>query len=81
MEESFCKREIDTCVTSSKIIIDQWTETIKDGLSNLNGRELMGIGIAMPDPFDYANRISLFDGVNKYESLYGINTEAALRTA
>jgi hypothetical protein len=28
----------------------------------------MGIGISMSGPFDYANEISLFDGVKEYES-------------
>jgi predicted NBD/HSP70 family sugar kinase/mannose-6-phosphate isomerase class I len=79
LEESFRKRKIDTSATSSKIVIDQWIETIKDSLANLNGSELTGVGIAMPGPFDYINGISLLNGVNKYESLYGINIKAVLK--
>ena len=35
-------------------------------------------GVAMPDPFDYPRGIALFDGVGKFESLYGLDLRAAL---
>jgi len=37
------------------------------------------IGIAMPGPFDYINGVSMIRGLNKYESLYGLNIREALR--
>jgi len=37
------------------------------------------IGIAMPGPFDYAGGVSMIRGLNKYESLYGLNIREALR--
>jgi predicted NBD/HSP70 family sugar kinase/mannose-6-phosphate isomerase class I len=80
LEETVCKKKIDTKVAASKIIIDQWMENICDTILNLNGRDLKGIGIAMPGPFDYHNGISLLDGVNKYECLYGINIKAAIES-
>ncbi len=33
----------------------------------------VGIGVAMPGPFDYANGICLMKGVGKYDSIYGVN--------
>lgn len=78
LEETICKKRMDTQVRNTKIIIDQWVGTLEGSLSSLNGRELKGVGIAMPGPFDYVNGISLLDGVNKYESLYGINIKAAI---
>src|SRR5437879_5957222 len=36
-------------------------------------------GIAMPDPFDYEAGVALFDGVGKYEALFGVDVGAALR--
>lgn len=36
-------------------------------------------GVAMPDPFDYARGIALFEGVGKFESLRGVDLRAALR--
>ncbi len=38
-------------------------------------------GVAMPDPFDYPAGIALFDGVGKFEALYGVNVGAALGAA
>lgn len=38
-----------------------------------------GIAVAMPGPFDYPRGICLIRGVAKYESLYGLNVEQALR--
>ncbi|MFN2519147.1 MAG: ROK family protein, partial [Jatrophihabitantaceae bacterium] len=34
--------------------------------------------VAMPDPFDYARGIALFDGVGKFDSLYGLDLRAML---
>jgi glucokinase len=35
-------------------------------------------GVAVPDPFDYQRGIALFEGVGKFESLYGVDIRAAL---
>ncbi len=35
-------------------------------------------GVAMPDPFDYASGRALFQGVGKFESLYGVDVRVAL---
>lgn len=37
-------------------------------------------GVAMPDPFDYARGVAQFHGVGKFESLYGVDIGAGLRT-
>ncbi|MCA1760855.1 MAG: ROK family protein, partial [Bacteroidales bacterium] len=34
---------------------------------------LSGIGFAMPGPFDYRNGMAWFEGVQKFENLYGVN--------
>ncbi len=34
---------------------------------------IKGIGMAFPGPFDYGNGISLVQGLNKYDSIYGIS--------
>jgi glucokinase len=36
-------------------------------------------GVAMPDPFDYATGVALFEGVGKFASLRGVDVGAALR--
>lgn len=37
-----------------------------------------GIGFAFPGPFDYENGICLIHGVNKFDSLYGLNLRTEL---
>ena len=38
-------------------------------------------GVAMPDPFDYATGTAWFQGVAKFERLYGLDVRAALLSA
>lgn len=80
LPDSFCRRRVDSKSHSSKLIIDQWADALRESLSELNGQLLTGIGIAMPGPFDYKNGISLIEGLDKYQALYGINIKAALET-
>ena len=77
IEGTFCKAKIDAHANCS-IVIDQWLQLLRTSLLKANDYELKGIGIAMPGPFDYENGISLISGVNKYQSLYGLNIKQAL---
>ncbi|MEO1290036.1 MAG: ROK family protein [Chloroflexota bacterium] len=38
-----------------------------------------GVGIGFPSPFDYENGISLIEGVDKYEAIYGVDVRQAIR--
>jgi glucokinase len=58
-------------------IIHQWSDTILKVFAfdyNISKK----IGIAMPGPFDYENGICLIKGLDKYESLYGMNVKQLL---
>lgn len=61
-------------------LLDTWAGLINAviGLAPKN-QPVSSIGIAMPGPFDYINGISLIRGLNKYESLYGLNIRETLR--
>ena len=60
-------------------IIDIWGSTIKQVIDSVGKNGLLGIGLAMPGPFDYVNGIALFDGeTQKYENLYNLNVKQAL---
>ncbi|MDZ4993265.1 ROK family protein [Clostridium perfringens] len=63
-------------------ILKNFIEIIK--LHILEGKKLErnieGVGIAFPGPFDYKNGISLIEGIGKYESLYGVNLKKELET-
>jgi predicted NBD/HSP70 family sugar kinase len=80
LQNSFCRRRVDSRSASSRLIIDQWADALQQSLSALDGQSLHGIGIAMPGPFDYKNGISLIKGLDKYQALYGINIKAALES-
>jgi glucokinase len=60
-------------------ILAGWSETIKTTLSHIPVEELLGIGFAMPGPFDYTSGVSLIKGVEKYDNLYGINVGDKLK--
>jgi predicted NBD/HSP70 family sugar kinase/mannose-6-phosphate isomerase class I len=77
MPDSYSTRRIDPAAEGSRII-DGWMEVIDRALAVCNGHVLKGIGVAMPGPFDYAGGISLIEGVDKYEKLFGVNVRQAL---
>ncbi|SHI79577.1 glucokinase [Tangfeifania diversioriginum] len=58
---------------SKNEILDQWIAAIRLTTKNQNLPSLSGIGFAMPGPFDYQNGIAWFEGVRKFEKLYGVN--------
>lgn len=60
-------------------ILGSWSKALSSTLSLIDRTKLAGIGFAMPGPFDYANGIALFERVEKYESLFGVNVSAELR--
>ena len=79
LDHSFTRTKVHSSAESADIILTEWADAIHDSLKKLNGHVLQGIGIAMPGPFDYVNGISLIEGVNKYNALYGINIKEALK--
>ncbi|TCC88617.1 ROK family protein [Pedobacter frigiditerrae] len=58
-------------------IISQWCAAIFELFENAAFKPLK-MGIAMPGPFDYERGISYIKGLNKYESLYGLNVKELL---
>ena len=61
-------------------IISQWAEALHS-LCDFEDKEALMIGIAMPGPFNYTDGVSLIKGMNKYESLYGLNIRKLLSEA
>lgn len=58
---------------SSQLILDRVTEILAPMLKCCPDGILKGIGFSFPGPFDYENGISYIRGLNKYDSLYGLN--------
>lgn len=78
VEETLSRSRIDNA-GNKDVILNQWSNTLRAALSKMPGVNLKGIGFAVPGPFNYQDGICLMKGVNKYESLYGINISEYLR--
>lgn len=77
-EESFFRQSVDN-KGSAQEILKNWSVAIHKTLQHIERDELMGIGFAMPGPFDYETGISLIQNVDKYEGLFGVNVGDELR--
>lgn len=60
-------------------ILDAWCRALETCMVRINMKAIKGIGFAMPGPFDYKNGIALFEGVPKYQNLYGIHVADQIR--
>ena len=63
----------------SEQILTSWTECVQSSLRHVQEDELLGVGIAVPWPFDYIHGVSQIKGVNKLWMLYGMNIKDKLR--
>jgi len=63
---------------SATSIITVWASCLAEVFEKVPADQILGIGVAMPGPFDYINGICLIHGVAKYENLYGFNIGDAL---
>ncbi|WP_299889207.1 ROK family protein [uncultured Lacinutrix sp.] len=80
IENSFATNIINTKVDKDTII-NKWVATINKTISTINKKDITGIGIATPGPFDYENGISLIKGLQKLDSLYNTNIKETLYNA
>jgi len=78
IKESLAKQKVDN-KASAEEILKNWSMAIQTTLQHLGDKELLGIGFAMPGPFDYVNGVSFIKNVDKYENLYGINVSNELK--
>ena len=79
LKYTFAENELDNHA-SSEIIIGIWGDTIKRTIEFIEKENIVGIGFAMPGPFDYEKGISLFTGQNgKYENTCGLDVSEELR--
>ena len=77
--QSFAESELDNNAEAG-IIFSIWAKTIQQTIDQVGQENILGLGFAMPGPFDYEGGTPLFSGENnKYEKLYGINVADVLR--
>jgi glucokinase len=62
------------------VILGHFVDMIKQQTNRIMDRHfrIEGIGFAFPGPFDYERGISYIQGVDKFESLYGVNLREEL---
>lgn len=58
---------------SKDLIFKDWATIINRTLSSIEPKEAIGIGFAMPGPFQYKSGMAMFEKNNKYESLYQVS--------
>ncbi|TFH50389.1 MAG: ROK family protein [Bacteroidia bacterium] len=77
INESRSESPVDSKAGSDEIL-GIWADTLQSVLHKVPDLMPLGIGFAMPGPFDYVNGICLIKGVSKYEKLYGVNVGKAI---
>ena len=69
---------------SKEVIIEKWAAIINQTIKVLQetqkliSGETIGIAFSMPGPFQYQTGIAMFEGNDKYESLYNVSVSDAL---
>lgn len=58
---------------SKEIILQAWAGVINKSIETMGIKNLSGLGVAIPGPFDYENGIGLYERNDKYEALYNVN--------
>jgi len=72
MVDTWFRGAIDS-KASKYVILKKWAEIINQTLSKIETVETIGIAFSMPGPFQYDSGIAMFEGNDKYESLYNVN--------
>lgn len=78
VEKTRCRLAVDSKALKDKIL-DEWVSSVRQASRNYNLKSLSGIGFAMPGPFDYKNGIAWFEGVQKFEKLFGVNVREEIQ--
>lgn len=75
-QQSIKRISIDS-ESSVENILGGWTQIINESIQ-VDRKETIHIGIAMPGPFDYENGISLIKDQTKFKALYKLNIKVEL---
>ncbi len=75
----FFERNLVDSLSTKENILNSWAAALKVLIDKLPSNQLVGIGLAMPGPFDYLNGIALFKGVKKFDSLYGVDVKMEIQ--
>lgn len=65
---------------TKEVILKSWAKIINRTLASMRNKDIQGIGFAIPGPFHYKTGIALYEGNDKYESLYNLSVPEELLT-
>jgi glucokinase len=75
--ETYFKSRVNS-KASKEEIFREWGNVINQTLEKVEDENVMGIGIAMPGPFQYKTGIAMFERNDKYESLHKVSISSEL---
>ncbi|MCA9436696.1 MAG: ROK family protein [Candidatus Omnitrophica bacterium] len=77
---SIVKHPVDNKGSKERILRDLTAPLARNlEQARAEGLEVIGIGIGMCGPLDYEKGISLIEGLDKYEAIYGVNLKKEFR--
>lgn len=74
--DAYVRGDVDSNATREKIVAD-WDAAISSVLDRIEGT-VDACMVSVPGPFDYANGISLMDGMHKYQDILGMDMKGFL---
>jgi glucokinase len=76
VEPSIARVDVSSKDTAENIL-NAWQNSFHQSLNSVD-LDVSGLGIAMPGPFDYENGISYITGLDKFDSIYGLDIKHSL---
>ncbi|MDQ1164598.1 ROK family protein [Flavobacterium sp. SORGH_AS_0622] len=77
LDFSLCKESFDSNRPADEVM-GIWKKVISTAIENSKIKNIIGIAICMPGPFDYKNGICWIKDQSKYEHFYGLNIRELL---
>lgn len=77
LDFSLCKESFDSNMPADQVM-GIWKKVISTAIENSKIKDIAGIAICMPGPFDYKNGICWIKDQSKYEHFYGLNIRELL---
>ncbi len=74
---SYVEKQLESGSTAGEVL-NTWVSIIHHIVETSREENISKIGIAVPGPFDYRKGIALYEGVFKYDSLFGVNIKQYL---
>ena len=77
LDFSLCKESFDSNKSVAEVM-NIWKKVICTAIENSKIKDITGIAVCMPGPFDYKNGICWIKDQSKYEHFYGLNIRELL---